>query len=145
MPRQDRVALVLHAVVALLLSTTVAPWGLAAAEAPAAQSVAQDGVTVKVAPRTPAADARQWAFDVTLDTHSHDLNDDLVANSVLVVDGVKHKAVQWSGAAAGGHHRQGVLTFAAPAKPAQVVELRILRPNESKPRVFRWDGAAWRP
>ena len=90
-------------------------------------------------PRATAAD-RDWEFTVALDTHSQDLNDDLVAVSVLLVNGAEVKPKAWTGAAAGGHHREGVLVFAPLAGPTGTVELRIQRPSEAQPRSFRWDG-----
>lgn len=107
-----------------------------------AQSTSQGGVTVKVTPKGTNGDANALEFQVVLDTHSQDLGDDLVQSAVLVVNGSEVKALRWTGAAAGGHHREGVLSFPAPAQPVQGLELRIQRPQESAPRVYRWDGSA---
>jgi hypothetical protein len=96
----------------------------------------QAGVTVKVQPRAVTAQALE--FDVTLDTHTQELNDDLAKSAVLLADGKELAPRGWKGAPAGGHHRKGVLRFepVAPA-PAQL-ELRIQRAGESSPRTFRW-------
>jgi len=48
------------------------------------------------------------------------------------------KPVSWTGAAVGGHHREGVLAFDVPAPRPGAIELRIDRPGESVPRIFRW-------
>ena len=101
---------------------------------------ASGGVTVKVTPKVRAADAPTWEFSVVLDTHSQNLSDDLAKTAALVEPGgARRSPVAWDGAAAGGHHREGVLRF-QPIKPApRVVELQIQRSGESAPRVFRWD------
>ena len=116
----------------------------ATAAAPGAQSTSECCVIVKVTPKPATADASEWEFAVVLDTHSEDLADDLAKSSVLLVDGREIRPSQWSGAAPGGHHREGVLKFAAPGQPAATLERRIQRVNEATPRVFRWDGAVLR-
>jgi len=116
----------------------------ATAAAPAAQSTSDRGVTLKVTPKPAPAGATEWEFVVVLDTHSEDLADDLAKSSVLLVDGREIRPSQWSGAAPGGHHREGVLKFAAPDQPAATLELRVQRANEATPRVFRWNGAVLR-
>lgn len=122
---------------AILGATAWQPAALAQ-QALAAQSTAARGVTVKVTPQSlsPAG----WEFAVVLDTHSEDLKDDLEKTAVLVVNGEELRPVQWQGAPAGGHHRQGVLRFPAPATQAGVVELKLARPGEATPRVYRWEG-----
>jgi len=97
-----------------------------------------------VTPKAIGAAIAEWKFAVALDTHSEDLSDDLGRTAVLVVDGTELKPTRWSGAAPGGHHRDGTLTFAAPSSPPQVIELRIHRPSEEAPRVFHWEGSALR-
>lgn len=127
-------------------ATAVALWSPAprAQAVQATQSSAERGVTLKVTPVPPTAGAAEWSFTVALDTHSGSLDDDLAKSAVLVVDGKEMAPTRWSGPAPGGHHRQGVLSFPAPAEPAQAIELRIQRAGEDAPRVFRWDGAALR-
>jgi hypothetical protein len=131
---------------AIIVAATAKAWATqAVAQAPATttQSSAERGVTVKVTPKAIPA-AGEWEFAVVLDTHSADLNDDLVKSAVLLVDGSELRPVSWTGAAPGGHHREGVLKFPVPAQAPQAVELRIQRTEEAVPRVFRWDGAALR-
>lgn len=127
-----------------LISRTLALLALftLSASAPAAgnlapQASSQSGVTVKVTPRSLAG--AQWEFEVAFDTHSQDLNDDPLKSAVLVVDGGAPSApTDWKGDAPGGHHRKGVLRFKAAAASPANVELRLQRPAESGPRVFRW-------
>ncbi len=132
---------------AVIATTALAWWGTAHAQAttaPATQTTAAQGVTVKVTPKPLAAGAAEWEFGVVLDTHSSSLDDDLVKTSVLVADSKELAPVGWSGAAAGGHHREGVLKFPAPGELPSQVELRIQRAGESDARVFRWDAASLR-
>jgi hypothetical protein len=133
----------LRSVAAGVLAITAAAWLTGAAAQPkegAVRTSSEGGITIVVTPKASSPD-REWAFTVALDTHSQDLGDDLVASSVLLVNGAQAKPTAWTGAAPGGHHREGVLTFAPVEKPTGAVELRIQRPGEVQPRTFRWDGA----
>lgn len=131
------------ALIALALSLPLLVATLAAhaqGSAPAAiQTSVQKGVTVKVTPKVVGADQARWQFAVVLDSHSSELGDDLVDIATLVTpDGREIKAAAWTGAAPGGHHREGLLEFAmAPPWPG-AIELKVLRPGEAAPRVFRW-------
>jgi len=98
------------------------------------------GVTVNVTAKSVAPGAAVWEFDVALNTHSQDLSDDLVKNSVLIeAKGARHAPLAWEGAPPGGHHRSGVLRFKGLAKLPDAIELQIRRPGEPAPRSFRWD------
>jgi len=105
----------------------------------ATQTSVQQGVTVKVTPKAVGADNARWQFAIVLDTHSSDLNDDMVSTATLVTaDGREIKPVAWLGAAPGGHHREGLLEFAMTAPWPNAIELKLERPGEVAPRVFRW-------
>lgn len=107
--------------------------------APATQTTALQGVTVKITPRIVAPYADTWVFHVVLDTHSQDLADDLARTVVLLTDdGRQLPALAWKGPAPGGHHREGVLEFAAPRPYPKAIELRMQRPGETEPRSYRW-------
>lgn len=111
----------------------------ASPEASATQSSSDQGVTVKVTPKSIGSPDSRWEFAVVLDTHSADLSDDLTQSATLTTDdGRMLKPVSWVGAAPGGHHREGVLAFDVPAPQPSAIELRIDRPGESAPRTFRW-------
>ena len=101
------------------------------------QTSSLSGVTVKVTPGSLAG--AEWEFEVVFDTHSQELNDDPLKAAMLVADGSKPSSpTGWQGDVPGGHHRKGVLRFKpAAASPARV-ELRLQRPGEASPRVFRW-------
>ena len=106
---------------------------------PAMQSSVDRGVTVKVTPKAIGMPDTRWEFGIVLDTHSADLSDDLVQSASLTTDdGRTLKPAGWTGAAPGGHHREGVLAFDVPAPRPTSIELRIVRPGESIPRTFRW-------
>lgn len=108
-------------------------------KAMAPQTSSDRGVTVKVTPNSIGSPGRRWEFGIVLDTHSADLSDDLTQSATLTTDdGRTFKPASWIGAAPGGHHRKGVLAFDVPAPRPQAIELRIARPGESTPRIFRW-------
>ena len=114
-------------------------WGAALAGTLAQQTSSERGVTVRATPRDLAPAAKAWEFEIVLETHSQDLSDDLKSESTLVADGgAKRSPSAWEGDPAGGHHRKGVLRFAAVTPPPQAIELLIQRPGESSPRSFRW-------
>ena len=101
------------------------------------QSSSQSGVTVKVTPRSLAG--AEWRFEVVFDTHSGELKDDLLKAAVLVADsGAPSFPTGWQGDGPGGHHRKGVLRFKPAAASPASIELRLQRPAEAAPRVFRW-------
>jgi hypothetical protein len=98
-----------------------------------------NGVTVAVTPVNLAPGAKTWDFSVVLDTHTQDLSDDLAKSAVLVDErGNESKPLAWDGAAPGGHHRRGVLKFRPLEPRPKTVELRLTRPREGKPRIYRW-------
>ena len=107
----------------------------------ASQSSEDGGVTIAVKPVDISAKAATWSFQVSLSTHSQDLNDDLV-RTAFIVDRVGNRnalPTGWKGDAPGGHHRKGVLSFKALAPLPAAIELRIQRAGEKAPRMYRWD------
>jgi hypothetical protein len=106
---------------------------------PGTQTSVDRGVTIKVTPKAIGASDGRWEFSVVLDTHSADIGDDLVQSASLTTDdGRTLKPASWTGAAPGGHHREGVLAFDVPTPRPASIELRIVRPGESAARTFRW-------
>lgn len=103
------------------------------------QKDAANGVTVAVTPSNLVQTAPTWDFTIVFDTHTQELSDDPVKSAVLLDSkGNQFKPTAWDGAAPGGHHREGVLKFAPISPYPESVELRIARPGETVPRVFRW-------
>ncbi len=104
---------------------------------PAAQTSRGGGVTVSVAPKDLAANAPRWDFEVVFDTHSVDLNHDLVKSAALIdAAGDRHAPLAWEGDPPGGHHRKGVLSF-KPLGSVDEVTLQI-RDVGMPERMFRW-------
>ncbi len=123
-------------VAAFILSAVPA----ALAQTAALKAVTSDagGVRVVVKPKAIGSGAF-WEFEVTMDTHTKPLNDDMVKTSVLV-DGTqaRYAAVAWQGDPAGGHHRKGVLRFPAPASNAKSFDVEIADVAGTGRRVFQW-------
>ena len=128
------------ALAALTLTTApLAALAQTSADAMALQSSSDQGVTVKVTPQALGSPENRWEFAVVLETHGADLSDDLSQSATLTTnDGRTLNPVRWTGAAADGHHREGLLAFDVPAPRPKTIELRILRRGESAPRTFRW-------
>lgn len=116
--------------------------GIKASEAKTATLAPQisttHGVTITVTPLSLSNEAKAWEFELTLESHTQELNDDLIGSSVLIGDGRQAMPLSWEGAPPGGHHRKGLLRF-KPISPApQSLELRIQRAGEAILRSFRW-------
>lgn len=117
---------------------TLVTAGAFAAE-PGVQRSSTGGVTVAVTPQNLTPSAKSWDFKVVLDTHSGELNDDLVKTATLLDGkGGRHVPVKWEGAGPGGHHREGTLKFSPVNPTPTAIELSITRPGEATPRSFRW-------
>ena len=105
----------------------------------ATRTSSDQGVTVKVTPKSVGSLGNRWEFNIVLETHSADLSDDLTQSATLTTnDGRTLKPTGWVGAGPTGHHREGVLAFDVPPPRPGAVELKIARPGESAPRIFRW-------
>ena len=108
-------------------------------DATATRSSSDQGVTVKITPKLIGSIDKRWEFAIVLDSHSVELSDDLTQSASLTTnDGRTLTPVSWTGAAAGGHHREGLLAFEVPAPRPSTVELQIARTGEPAPRIFRW-------
>ena len=96
------------------------------------------GIKVTVTRQNIVGEAKTWDFQVTLETHTQDLNDDLAKSSLLIADGKQYLPIGWEGAPPGGHHRKGVLRFRAIAPQPRSMELQIRLAGDTSPRSFRW-------
>lgn len=95
-------------------------------------------VTVAVTPQSLGTSAT-WDFAISLNTHSEELSQDLVAVSELVDDqGNSYKPLSWEGAPPGGHHREGVLNFEPILPKPKFVEIKIKNVGGIKERSFKW-------
>lgn len=100
----------------------------------AAQTINERGIKVTVVRQNPTT--RTWDFEVTLETHTQPLSDDLTKAAVLIVDGKRHAPQSWDGAPLGGHHRKGLLRFEPIAPQPRSIELQIRLSGDVSPRNF---------
>lgn len=85
----------------------------------------QASVTVTVTPTLLSAESAEWKFDVVMDTHSVELDQDMTRVAILIdEEGKEYKAINWEGPV-GGHHREGILTFTKITPSPKFVELKI--------------------
>jgi hypothetical protein len=111
-----------------------------AASALPARTSDEGGVKVVVTPRVLNAGAKGWEFDLVMDTHTKPLSENLAQVAVLLDDsGRRYVPAAWEGDPPGGHHRKGVLRFAAPAEMPATIELQIAGVGGVAIRSFRWD------
>jgi|SRR3989338_34930 len=95
-------------------------------------------ITVSVRPLTLSPSASEWEFEVTLDTHSIELNNDMKNSSFLVDnEGNIYQAANWEGDPPGGHHRSGVLKF-QPLPSSKVIQLMIRGIGGVEKQIFEW-------
>jgi len=86
----------------------------------------QANVTVEVTPLDLSPQSAEWKFNISLNTHSGSLDQDLTNVAVLVDDrGKEYKPIGWEGSPPGGHHRNGTLAFKAVTPAPKSIELRI--------------------
>ena len=104
--------------------------------APQASNEREIKVTATLQKNT--SEAKTWDFEVVLETHTKDLNDDLVKSSTLIADGRQYLPLSWEGAPPGGHHRKGLLRFKAIAPQPRSMELQIRLTGDTSPRSFKW-------
>lgn len=110
----------------------------AAAAQPATITSNEHGIKVTVTPHSFSKETPTWDFEVTLETHTRDLVDDLARSSTLIADGKRHPPINWEGARPGGHHRKGSLHFKAVTPRPAAVELQIRLGGDAAPRSFQW-------
>lgn len=95
-------------------------------------------IKVVVTPKNLLNQAQNWDFEVTMESHTQALNDDLAKSSALIADGKRYAPLAWEGAPPGGHHRKDVLRFKAIIPQPPSVELQIRLTGEATPRSFKW-------
>ena len=104
----------------------------------APQTSDERGIKITVAPRDIPNGARTWDFEVTVESYTRDLSDDLTRSSVLIADGKKYLPTGWEGAPPGGHHRKGLLRFKAIVPKPWSMELQVRLTGDTLPRSFNW-------
>lgn len=104
-----------------------------------AQIDGQRAVTVVVTPERDQVDKSRWSFEVVLDTHSVELNEDLVQATILLdSNGKEYKPIVWEGDSPQGHHRKGVLRFDSVWPLTTLIELKIRDIGGVPERTFKW-------
>ncbi len=122
-----------------LIGLLAGQWPLAADSALPARTNDTAAVRVVVTPTAVGVNMKVWEFKVVMDTHSKALNENLMDVAVLVDDsGRRYAPMSWQGTPPGGHHREGILRFAAPAKMPRQIELQIDRIGGAGIRKFQW-------
>lgn len=97
----------------------------------------QANIAVAVTPLDLSPESAEWKFNVVMDTHSVELDQDLIKNSLLIDDGGNEfKPIKWDGPT-GGHHREGVLTFNRIMTIPKSIELKIIGTGDVV-RSFAW-------
>ena len=98
----------------------------------------QASVTVTVTPIILLVESEEWKFDVVMDTHSVELDQDMTEVAILTDDsGKEYSPVRWEGAPAGGHHREGILFFVPITPYPQHLKLNI-KDVGGVQRLFSW-------
>jgi len=83
-------------------------------------------ITVTVTPVDVSAQSKEWKFNIVMDTHSVELDQDMTKTAVLVDgQGKEYKPMRWEGMPAGGHHREGSLVFEQIKSDQKSIELKI--------------------
>ena len=99
----------------------------------------QGSVTVDVTPRI-SSEGRQWKFEMVLDTHSVEFDQDPLQAVVLVDDQENNfKPISWDGLGPGGHHREGILIFEAIIPVPKYIELKIKNVGNIPERSLKWN------
>ena len=99
----------------------------------------EEGVEIVVIPIDLTADSEFWSFEVSMNTHSVELDQDIMANSSLEVgDGKSYNPVVWEGDPVGGHHRSGVLKFKSISPLPSAVAVKIKGIGGASEREFKW-------
>ena len=101
-----------------------------------AQTVSAGEITVRLAPHH--VDETGALIQVTLDTHSEELDMDLVRGAELVVGGTPWPVDGWDGDGPSGHHREGNLRFTSAGAAAGAIELTL--DGFPSPVAARWQA-----
>lgn len=94
-------------------------------------------VTIVVTPIDISPQSKEWKFDVGMNTHVVELDQDMLKIASLVDEnGREYKPLNWDGPI-GGHHREGILTFKPITSPYKIIQLKIAGVG-GVIRVFTW-------
>ena len=98
----------------------------------------KQNIKVTVTPQNIPKAEKNWDFEVTMESHTQALSDDLTKSAVLIADGQQYLPLAWEGAPPGGHHRKGLLRFKAIAPMHASMKLQIRLAGDAVPRSFEW-------
>lgn len=99
----------------------------------------EGAVEVSVVPQNFSPTTQSWDFQIALNTHSEELDADMVEVSALVDEyGREYLPLSWDGAPPGGHHREGLLRFAPVSPRPKSIILKIRGVGSVAERSFRW-------
>lgn len=103
------------------------------------QTDAEGEVTIEVTPRDLSIGAAEWKFDIVMNTHSVELDQEMTEVAALFDDqGREYKPIAWEGAPSGGHHREGTLAFEAISPAPKSIQL-IIKNVGAPTRALSWD------
>lgn len=104
------------------------------------QTNSEGSVTIKVTPKDLSRSLTTWDFEIVLDTHSGNLDQDLTKSALLIDDkGNQHTPISWEGDPLSGHHRQGILKFNPITPKPNSIELKINNLGNVDERIFKWE------
>ena len=104
------------------------------------QTNSEGSVIVKVTPKELTQSSPSWEFEIILDTHSGNLDQDLTKNSVLLDDkGNQFVSVAWEGDPPQGHHRQGLIKFKPISPKPSSIELKLYKIGNVDEKSFKWE------
>ena len=99
----------------------------------------QAAVSITIAPIDISSHSKEWKFDIVMDTHSVELDQDMTESAILIDDQDKeYKPISWEGSS-GGHHREGVLVFDPIEPTPKYIELKIKNVGGVTERLFKWN------
>lgn len=99
----------------------------------------QGEVEIEVAPLNISKESASWDFQISTNTHTVEIQEDLSAAFDLVDDkGSVYEPIEWNGAPS-GHHRTGILRFQPISPFPSFIEMRIKEIGGVPLRVLRWD------
>ncbi len=105
----------------------------------APQTNSEGAVSVSVAPKN-SLNSDVWEFEVSLDTHTVELNEELETATLLIDEsGNEYRPLAWEGDPPGGHHRGGILKFDPIIPRPDVIKLKISGIGGVAERMFVWN------
>lgn len=88
---------------------------------------------------TPYLSEEKWSFEIVLNTHSIELNENLAERAFLKDEsGREYKPIEWQGGI-GGHHLSGALVFSPLKERLNKLKLVMNDVYGVKERIFEWN------